>query len=106
MISSNIENEINEINKCISNLHKNINSIDIKISKNNKNEILLNEENNSDDNHKNDISKNIIKKHFDKKKILLEHKNFISEQSSFSRALTNIYRNGKKKDSISPDSLK
>ena len=106
MNSSNIENEINEINKCISNLHKNINSIDIKISKNNKNEILLNEENNSDDNHKNDISKNIIKKHFDKKKILLEHKNFISEQSSFSRALTNISRNGKKKDSISPDSLK
>ena len=107
MNSSNIENEINEINKCISNLHKNINLIDDKISKNTKNEISLNEESNYDDNQKNIISKNIIKKHFDRKKILFDHhKNYVSEQSSFSRALTNISRNGKKKDSISPDSLK
>ncbi len=107
MNSSNIENEINEINKYISNLHKNIHLIDVRISKNIKNEISLNEETNSDDNQKNIISKNIIKQHFDRKKILIDqNKNYMSEQSSFSRALTNISRNGKKKDSISPDSLK
>ena len=83
MNSSNIENEINEINKYISNLHKNIHLIDVRISKNIKNEISLNEETNSDDNQKNIISKNIIKQHFDRKKILIDkNKNHKREKSS------------------------
>ena len=89
MNHSKIEFEINEINKCIINLNKNINSIDKQI----KNEIELEEYNNLS------IKKNLINH-------LKKNKKYISEQSSFSRALTNISRSGKKNNSISPDSLK
>ena len=89
MNHSKIEFEINEINKCIINLNKNINSIDKQI----KNEIELEEYNNLS------VKKNLINH-------LKKNKKYISEQSSFSRALTNISRSGKKNNSISPDSLK
>ena len=87
MNHSKIEFEINEINKCIINLNKNINSIDKQI----KNEIELEEYNNLS------VKKNLINH-------LKKNKKYISEQSSFSRALTNISRSGdyKKEFKINP----
>ena len=104
-----VEDEIYEINKCISNLNKNINTIDEQISKNMKGDISEIEETNSDDSQNYIINKHNIKKHFYTKKCQTfsneQNKNYISEQSSFSKA-TNITRSVKRNSSISPDSLK
>ena len=104
-----LEDEIYEINKCILNLNKNINSIDEQISKNIKGDISEIEETNSDDSQNYIINKHNIKKHFYTKKCQTfsneQNKNYISEQSSFSKA-TNITRSVKRNSSISPDSLR
>lgn len=60
MNHSKLENEIIEINHCISNITKNINSLNDQI-KNPKSNITEIEETNSDDSESNNITKNKIK---------------------------------------------
>ena len=104
-----LEDEIYEINKCILNLNRNINSIDQQISKNTKENISEIEETNSNDSQNYIINKHSMKKHFYTKKCQTfsneQNNNYISEQSSFSKA-TNITRSVKRNSSISPDSLR
>ena len=105
MNHSKLENEIIEINHYISNITKSINSLNDQI-KNPKSNITEIEETNSDDSESNNITKNKIKNHFHQNSTFEKNKNYISEQSSFSRACTNITRSIKRNSSISPDSLR